>query len=471
MTKLVIIATEADEACAGAIAEALAVLDLKAVRKPDEAGGADCVVAFWSEEGLADPQMIMQATLAMHHGKLVGVSTGRAGAPDMFKAAPHADLGVRDRAAFQRNAELLIGEMEKRLGLKTKPEGRTDALIKLREAVGAGARRNGLGGARFPAIAALVAAALFVVGAGIGRVIQDFQSQPRLVLRSTAAHADTAAAAIAAHPFGLAPEHLRALSWREAGARIDTSQADAIKRAALSGDAFAQTLACIGHLAGVQGFLPSPAAAQSFCDAAAEQNYPAALHLSWALYRSSPHALVDAETARARLEEAARLGWPAAEVDYALLLAPDHDAALDDQMRAGRLLFAAAERDDARAQFFYARWLRDSPAGPRDPSAAAVYLERAVEHGRADAMHMLATLCRDGVGVARDRERAQELYEAAARQDFAPAMFNLADMVRQTDRARAQALYARLACMRDEVQISALAGQRLRAMGQRVSCG
>jgi TPR repeat protein len=136
-------------------------------------------------------------------------------------------------------------------------------------------------------------------------------------------------------------------------------------------------------------------------------------------------------------------------------------------------LLAAAEAGDPRGQYQYARWLRDSRAGPHDPAVAIPFLERAANAGQLEATHMLATLYRDGVGAPRNEGRAKALYEQAARGRYAPAMFNLADMLRggsDAERARAAALYRELACMRDEHQIQPLAAQRLRAMGQAATC-
>jgi TPR repeat protein len=134
---------------------------------------------------------------------------------------------------------------------------------------------------------------------------------------------------------------------------------------------------------------------------------------------------------------------------------------------------AAAEKNDPRGQFAYARWLRDSPAGPRDPAAAIPYLDRAARAGQLDAAHMLATLYRDGIGAERNATRARALYEQAARGGHSAAMFNLADMLRtgsEQDRARAIALYRDLACMSDERQIQPMAAARLRALQESAAC-
>jgi TPR repeat protein len=165
------------------------------------------------------------------------------------------------------------------------------------------------------------------------------------------------------------------------------------------------------------------------------------------------------------------LNWSPAQIDYAQVLAGE--ASAQSQAEAGRLFLAAAERGDPRGQFFYARWLRDSSAGPRDPTAAAPYLERAAERGQVDALHMLATLNRDGIGVPRNEARAKTLYERAAQQNFPASMFNLADMLRsgtEAERTRAVTLYSALACMPDERQIQPMAVARLRALRQSAAC-
>ena len=182
-------------------------------------------------------------------------------------------------------------------------------------------------------------------------------------------------------------------------------------------------------------------------------------------------SFIDEATARGRLAEASRLNWSPAQIDYAQVLTGETSPA--SQAEAGRLFLAAAERGDPRGQFFYARWLRDSSAGPRDPTAAAPYLERAAQSGQVDALHMLATLNRDGIGVPRNEGRAKALYEQAARQNFPASMFNLADMLRsgtEGEQARAIALYSQLACLPDERQIQPMAVARLRALRQSAAC-
>src|SRR6185312_10878218 len=321
---------------------------------------------------------------------------------------------------------------------------------------------------RMAALAAMTLL-LFAVGIGASRMITALRSAPMLTAR--AVHTTPVAPIILPRPtFGLTEAQLEALPWREAAARLNPAQTEAIKAAAERGDAFAQTLACLGHLTGAANFLPSPTAAGAFCDQASAQNYRAGLYLSWTLRRSAPNAPITESAARDRLAEAARRGLVAAQIDYALLIAPNARASSDAQVQAGRMLLAAAEQGDARGQYYYARWLRDSPAGPRNPSAAIPYLQHASDAGEVDALHMLATFYRDGVGVARDASRARALYERAAALHFPPSMLNLADMLRSADRARAAALYAQLACLRDEHQIAPLAARRLHALGEVARC-
>jgi hypothetical protein len=226
-------------------------------------------------------------------------------------------------------------------------------------------------------------------------------------------------------------------------------------------------------MAGAEGFMPSPVSARAQCDASAAQRNPAGLYLSWALRRAAPHAGIDETTARARLAEAANMGWTSALIDYGATLAPDGRGPIQAQAEAGRLWLQAAERGDPRGQFYYARWLRDSSAGPRDPAAAIPFLERAAARNQVDALHMLATFHRDGIGTARNAARARALYDRAARQNHPPSMFNLADMLRHgptADRTRAIELYRALACMHDERQIQPMAVQRLRALQQSAAC-
>lgn len=493
MAEIVVSAAPGDEARAAAMAEALAALGFEAALTPGDAEApkaieeAKCVLALWSPSAATAPMLAVQATLAMQGAKLVCAEFADDCVPALFQSAPTTNLAVRDRLAFKERFEALVEQIEKLTPTEGDGDALPEALIKARSALNNGAEEpqppqerkpfqwKGLAG-----VAAMVAV-LFALGVGASRLVSFLRDQPMLVAHTPSA---AAAEAIPVGParaaatvqrasvagYGLTEADLERLSWRDAAAKIRPGQAERIKADAQNGDAFAQTVACIGHMAGAQGFLPSPTAASEYCNDASGQNQRAALYLSWVLRRTTPHAAIDEGTARDRLAEAARRGLTVAQVDYALLLAPDARAPMQAQEEAGRMLLAAAEHGDARGQYNYAKWLRDSPAGPRDPSVAVPYLQRAADANDPEAQHMLATLYRDGIGVPRDDARARALYERAAARNFAPSMFNLADLVRASDRARAADLYRRLACMRDEHQISVMAVRRLHALGEAARC-
>ena len=480
MAEVFVAAAMSEEAQARGLAEALRLLGFDAASgAPAEndiaatAEGSKCVLVLWSRTAAAAPWLTALAVLAQERKKLISAEAAGGTTPGPFKTAPRVELPARDRTKFKARFEALVVEIDKLTPTKGDAKALPDALAKARAALLQPSQPEGaLPPWRTLGAFALAVGVLFAVGFGAGRVLNAVRSGELLVATTTADAAPAQTAAVIEEASeGFNWRVLERQPWRDAAARL--TDADGIKRRALTGDAQAQTMACLGHMAGVEGFLPSPTAAREFCDAAAEQHEPGGLYLSWMLHRPAPHAGIGEREANERLAEAARLGWSAAQVDYALMLAPDARAPLEAQGEAGRLWLAASEAGDPRGQYFYARWLRDSRAGPRDPIAAVPYLERAVNGGQPEAQHMLATLYRDGIGVERNAGRARALYEQAARQHHAPSMFNLADMLRQggrEDRARAVELYKQLACMRDELQIQPLAVQRLRALQERADC-
>lgn len=512
MTDIVIAAAPADEARADAIAEALAALGFDvAPRALDDAGmaqavdDAKCVLALWSPAASDAPKLAEQAALALQLNKLVCAELDDGALPPSFEQAPRTNLDASDRVIFKQRFEALIAQIEKLTPTEGDSDALPQALAKARAALGAPPIEPDIAPdfARSPPepisplkiaeplpptptkappplvqrrkqgwrIAGLGAMTLLLFAVGIGA------SRLMTALRTTPLHVGHASdtvvvtpTALAAPRYGLSEAQLQTLPWREAASRLNAAQTDQIKAAAEHGDAFAQTLSCLGHLAGAPNFLPSPTAASAYCDQAAAQNYPAGLYMSWILRRVAPSAPITDAVARDRLAQAAQRGLVAAQIDYAQVLAPDARAPAASQVEAGRLLLAAAEHGDPRGQYYYARWLRDSPAGPRNPNAAMPYLQHASDAGEVDALHMLATFYRDGVGAPRDPGRARALYERAAAQNFPPSMMNLADMLRSSDGARAAQIYAQLACMRDERQIAPLAMRRLHAMGQTARC-
>jgi hypothetical protein len=432
------------------------------------------LVALWSPAAAAAPWVTALGVMAQERKKLISAEYKSGATPELFKNAPKVDLAIRDRNAFKERFQALVTELEKFTTAKAKPEALSDALIKARAAILNPPTTPARKQARTLSVFAMGVAALFALGFGTGRLIQAVRSGEFMVATPQAdaapAQAQTTSATAPTVTIPTAAQ-IEGETWQASAARINETVAADIKRRAEGGEALAQALSCLGHMAGAQGFLPSPTAAREQCDSSSEQHNAAGLYYSWVLRRTAPHAGIDEATARGRLTEASRLNWSPAQIDYAQVLAGE--ASAQSQAEAGRLFLAAAERGDPRGQFFYARWLRDSSAGPRDPSAATPYLERAAERGQVDALHMLATLNRDGIGVPRNEARAKTLYERAAQQNYPASMFNLADMLRsgtEAERTRAIALYSQLACMRDERQIQPMAVARLRALRQSAAC-
>ncbi len=474
MAEVFIAAAPDADAQAGGLAQALKTLGFDAAAgAPADAeiakivDDAKCVIGLWSR-GAPTPELAMLAALAHERKKLVSAELATDATPAPFRGAPRVDLALRDRGAFKTRFQALIIEIDKLSPTKANVAALPSVLAVVRAALLK--RREGAGEKQWKTLGVFAAAvaALFVVGFGAGRVINLVRSG-ELSFAFATPPAQAAATPTSTPAPALTSAALERTPWRELASRIDEPLAAQIMTRAEAGDADAQTLACLGHMAGAPGFLPSPTAAREQCDAAAAQSNAAGLYLSWQLRRTAPHAGIDEATAAARLRQAAEAGFTAAQIDYAATLPADRVS----QAEAGRLWLAAAERGDPRAQFFYARWLRDSPAGPRDPTAAIPFLERAAESSQPEAQHMLATLYRDGIGAPRNEARAKALYDRAARQHHAPSMFNLADMLRggsPEERTRAIELYRQLACMPDERQIQPLAVQRLRALQESYSC-
>lgn len=477
MAEVFIAAAPDADAQAGGLAQALKTLGFDAAAgAPAESeiaklvDDAKCVIGLWSR-GAPTAELAMLAALAHERKKLVSAELIADATPAPFRGAPRIDLALRDRTLFKTRFQALVVEIDKLSPTKANVAALPSVLAVVRSALLKRRESGGEKQLKTLGVFAAAVAALFVVGLGAGRVINLVRSGDLTMasLQFATTPAQAAATTTSTPAPVITSAALERTPWREVAAQIDETLAEQIETRASAGDADAQALSCLGHMAGTAGFLPSPTAAREQCDAASAQNNAAALYLSWQLRRTAPHAGLDEATAAARLRQAAEAGFTAAQIDYAGTLPGDRAS----QAEAGRLWLAAAERGDPRAQFFYARWLRDSPAGPRDPSAAIPYLTRAAEANQADAQHMLATLYRDGVGAPRDEARAKALYDQAARQKHAPSMFNLADMLRTgspEERARSLALYRELACMTDEHQIQPRAVGRLRALQEAYSC-
>lgn len=478
MAEVFIAAAPDADAQAGGLAQALKTLGFDAAAgAPSEAeiaklvDDSKCVIGLWSR-GAPTAELAMLAALAHERKKLVSAELLTDATPTPFRAAPRVDLALRDRTAFKTRFQTLVVEIDKLSPTKANVAALPSVLAVVRSALLKRRETSGEKQLKTLAVFAAAVGALFVVGFGAGRVINMVRSG-ELTMASfqfSTPQAQASATPTTAETPALTSAALERTPWREVAARIDETLAQQIEARAAAGDADAQTLACLGHMAGTGGLLPSPTAAREQCDLASAQNNAAALYLSWQLRRTAPHAGIDEATAYARLRQAADAGFTAAQIDYAASLPADRAS----QAEAGRLWLAAAERGDPRAQYFYARWLRDSPAGPQNPTAAIPFLQRAAEADQPDALHMLATHYRDGIGTPRNEAEAKSLYTRAAQQNYAPSMSNLADLLRDgspEERARSIELYRQLACMPDEHQIQPRAAGRLRALQLSYSCG
>ncbi|MBY0564129.1 MAG: sel1 repeat family protein [Hyphomonadaceae bacterium] len=477
MAEVFIAAAASEDARARALADGLKAVGYDAAAGaipeteiPATVESAKCILLLWTKQ---DPtaSVAALAAMALERKKLISAEMVRDDTPALFRSGPRITLEPRSRTTFQERFKQLITEVGKLTTAQVNLEALPAALATTRAALLQHSAKRKPSRVQMVGIFAAAVAALFVVGFGAGRVINAFRAgELTFAVPDFSASPDTPAVAATtpAPPPSLSPATLETAPWRESAAQLSVNAA-AIKQAAENGDARAQALACLGHLAGVEGFLPSPTAARGFCDAAAASHDPAGLYFSWVLRRTAPHAGLSETDARARLAEAAALNWLPAMLDLGQLRSLETSAAA--QTEAGRLFLRAAERGNARGQFLYARWLRDSSAGPRDPAAALPFLEQASAQNQPEALHMLGTLYRDGIGVTADPERARALYERAANQNYPPSMFNLAEMIDDgPNRARAVALYQQLSCMRDERQIQPMAVRRLIALRERPAC-
>ncbi|MGV6871495.1 tetratricopeptide repeat protein [Pseudochelatococcus sp. B33] len=126
------------------------------------------------------------------------------------------------------------------------------------------------------------------------------------------------------------------------------------------------------------------------------------------------------EAAR-RLAEAARLGFPDAQLILAQLYLDGHGVERDTRA-AYRWFSQAAAGGRVEALNMIGRCHELGWGVPADPALAAVWYRRAARRGHAWARFNLAGLLLDGQGVAQDARGALALYVQAARQGHAKAM-------------------------------------------------
>ena len=94
-------------------------------------------------------------------------------------------------------------------------------------------------------------------------------------------------------------------------------------------------------------------------------------------------------------------------------------------------LALAGASGDVGAEIEIAQRFLEARTVPRDPKAAADWLQAAVDAGSAFAQYRLGALYEKGVGVSKDAARARELYTKAAEAGNARAMHNLAVLYAQ----------------------------------------
>jgi localization factor PodJL len=113
--------------------------------------------------------------------------------------------------------------------------------------------------------------------------------------------------------------------------------------------------------------------------------------------------------------------------------APTPSAAMIASLPAGvgAALAAAGAQGDVGAEVEIAQRYLEGRDVPRDPKAAAAWMQEAAEAGNAFAQYRLGAMYEKGVGVARDAAHARELYTKAASAGNARAMHNLAVLYAQ----------------------------------------
>lgn len=152
----------------------------------------------------------------------------------------------------------------------------------------------------------------------------------------------------------------------------------------------------------------------------------------------------DTERAAARIEAAAALGDP----DAQLMLGMSHLLRQDggrDPAAAIPWLHRAAQQGSAEAQYRLARLIEAGEGTRREPAWAAVWFQRAAERGHAGAQFGLAMLQVAGEGTPRDEAEALARLAAAQRGGVTSARRYRDALAPRVPRAAAQQAAARIA--------------------------
>jgi TPR repeat protein len=90
---------------------------------------------------------------------------------------------------------------------------------------------------------------------------------------------------------------------------------------------------------------------------------------------------------------------------------------------------AAAEADDAWAQYNLGHLLLDGNGVARDPAAAFGWYRRAAQQGHVRAMNLAARCCEEGWGTPRDPAAARDWYRRSAEGGYFRGQYNYASLL------------------------------------------
>lgn len=162
----------------------------------------------------------------------------------------------------------------------------------------------------------------------------------------------------------------------------------------------------------------------------AEKGDAAAQTLLAEIYSRGLGVPSDAEIAGVWYEKAAAQGIPEAQFQYALILLERGDADSVPREESIRLMKAAADAGNAKAQFNYAQLVIEQSPGFQGQADAYKYYRRAAERNVPDAQYAVAQYYTAGTGdVKVDLDEARKWLARAARNNFDSAQLELGNML------------------------------------------
>jgi TPR repeat protein len=397
-------------------------------------GDCKAVLVVWSVASTARPWVLDEASVGRDRGVLVPVLIEKVDAPLGFRQMQAEDLTGWPGPAGEENFERVVRALEGLRGAAAAPKptspfpgqppkAKSQGFGFMRAEAGATEPKPKsnrwllFGGGGALAVLALIAIGQIAGGGGGGG-------------GGSVAPAPQVGEVGADKGYGLTKKELATLDMQKlVQTALQRTTIEKIEEGAKAGDATGQLLLCGIYDWGAGSIQADPDAARSWCEQAADQGQPFAVHYVGLMHLEGVAGYQkDPETGHKMIEKAAAAGDARAETYLGGLYLDGSEGYPSDDLKALSFYRSAAEQGYQDAQFSVA-WIYENGRGvPKDYATALVWYQKLADEGSAIGTRGVGWMYYKGWATDQDYQKAKEYFLKASELGDGQASFNLGTM-------------------------------------------